>query len=59
MSDYEFIRKFTDINISNICSDLHLKKDYRNIMNGTASKSKITKVRKEIERRLKMLDVKY
>ena len=55
MSDYEFIKQFTDISIRNICSDLHLLKDYRNIMNGTASKKKIAKVRKETERRLKVM----
>ena len=55
MSDYQFIRQFTEINIKNICSDLHLEKSYYNIMNGTASKKKLNKVRQEIERRLKIM----
>lgn len=59
MSDFEFIRKFTDISIRNICSDLHLEKSYYNIMNGTASKKKMEKVRKEIERRLQEINAKY
>lgn len=59
MSDFEFIRKFTDISIRNICGDLHLEKSYYNIMNGTASKKKMEKVRKEIERRLQEINVKY
>ena len=58
MSDYEFIKQFKAISIMNVVCDLKLKKDYGNIMNGTASKKKIAKVRKEIERRLKVLNVK-
>ena len=59
MNDYEFIKQFKAISIMSVVCDLHLKKDYGNIMNGTASKKKIAKVRKEIERRLKVLNVKY
>ena len=40
MSDYEFIRQFTDISIKNICCDLHLEKDYKNILTGKAKCSK-------------------
>jgi len=55
VSDYEFIKQFTSVSVRNICSDLHLLKDYRNIINGRASKKKIAKVRKEIERRLEVI----
>lgn len=54
--DYNFIKKFKSISIMNICIDLNLKKDYGNIINGTASKNKIRKVKKEIERRLALLN---
>ena len=57
MSDYEFIKQFTEISIKNVCSDLHLLKDYRNIITVRAKKSKLKKVRLEIERRLKVLNV--
>ena len=40
----------------NVCVDLHLQKDYGNIINGTASEKKIKKVRKEIERRLAIIN---
>ncbi len=53
--DRKYIRQFTKISIRNICSDLNLDKDYINIFNGTASKRKIHKVRKELERRLNIL----
>ena len=57
MSDYEFIRNFIDnSSVKNICYDLHLEKDYENIIHGTAKASKIKKVRKEIERRLKTIN---
>ena len=56
MEDYEYIRKFSSISIKNICADLKLLKDYGNIMRGTARKEKIKKVRKELERRLKVLE---
>ena len=52
MSDYEFIKQFTDISVRNICYDLHLEKDYRNIISGRARPSKLKKVRIEIEKRL-------
>lgn len=54
--DFEFIKQFKAISIMNICIDLNLQKDYRNIINGTASKHKISKVKKEIERRLDVLN---
>ena len=54
--DYAFIKQFKAISIMNICVDLHLKKDYGNIINGTASVKKINKVRKEIEKRLVRLN---
>lgn len=54
--DYEFIKQFKAISIMNVCMDLHLQKDYGNIINGTASKGKIKKVRKEIEKRLAMIN---
>ena len=44
--DYAFIKQFKAISIMNICVDLHLQKDYGNIINGTASKGKIKKVTK-------------
>lgn len=56
--DYAFIKQFKAISIMNVCTDLHLQKDYGNIINGTASEKKIKKVRKEIERRLVILNVK-
>ena len=54
--DYTFIKQFKAISIMNVCTDLHLQKDYGNIINGTASKGKIKKVRKEIERRLAIIN---
>ena len=45
MTDYEYIKQFKAISIKNICIDLGLEKDYRNILNGVARKSKIAKVR--------------
>lgn len=54
--DYVFIKQFKAISIMNVCVDLHLQKDYGNIINGTASEKKINKVRKEIERRLAILN---
>ena len=54
--DYAFIKQFKAISIMNECVDLHLKKDYGNIINGTASEKKIKKVRKEIERRLAIIN---
>jgi hypothetical protein len=56
MTDYEYIKQFKAISIKNICIDLGLEKDYRNILNGVARKSKIAKVRKEIEKRIKRLE---
>ena len=55
MSDFEFIKQFADISVRNICIDLHLIKDYKNILTGKAKGSKLKKVRKEIERRLERL----
>lgn len=54
--DYAFIKQFKAISIMNVCTDLHLQKDYGNIINGTASVKKINKVRKEIERRLAIIN---
>jgi spore cortex formation protein SpoVR/YcgB (stage V sporulation) len=54
--DYAFIKQFKTISIMNVCTDLHLQKDYGNIINGTASEKKIKKVRKEIERRLAIIN---
>lgn len=54
--DYNFIKQFKAISIMNVCADLRLQKDYGNIINGTASKGKIKKVRKEIEKRLAILN---
>lgn len=54
--DYAFIKQFKAISIMNVCVDLHLQKDYGNIINGTASVKKINKVRKEIERRLAIIN---
>ena len=53
--NHNFIRQFGKINVWNICLDLNLYTDYANIMRGTASASKIKKVKKEIERRLKVI----
>lgn len=53
--NHNFIRHFSKINIWNVCLDLGLYTDYANIMRGTASASKIKKVKKEIERRLKVI----
>ena len=53
--NHNFIRQFGKINVWNICLDLNLYTDYANIMRGTASASKIKKVKKEIERRLKAI----
>ena len=55
MSDKDFIQQFSDISVRNICIDLHLLKDYCNIMSGRASKHKLKKVRKELERRLEII----
>lgn len=54
--DYAFIKQFKSISIMNVCVDLNLQKDYGNIINGTASEKKIKKVRKEIERRLAIIN---
>ena len=54
--DHTFIKQFKAISIMNVCVDLHLQKDYGNIINGTASETKIKKVRKEIERRLAIIN---
>ena len=54
--DYAFIKQFKAISVMNVCIDLHLQKDYGNIMNGTASEKKIKKVKKEIERSLAILN---
>ena len=54
--DYTFIKQFKAISIMNVCVDLNLQKDYGNIINGTASVKKINKVRKEIERRLAIIN---
>lgn len=54
--DFAFIKQFKAISIMNVCVDLHLQKDYGNIINGTASVKKIKKVRKEIERRLAIIN---
>ena len=51
-----YIRQFSSISVKNICSDLGFEKSYQNILNGTTSLDKIKKVRKEIERRLAMLN---
>ncbi len=55
MTDLEYIKQFNKVSIKNICIDLGLEKDYRNIITGRARKSKIKKVRHEIERRIKEL----
>ena len=51
-----YIRKFTDIKVKNICIELGLEIDYQNIMSGTASAEKIEKVRNEIEKRVEQLN---
>ena len=51
--DYQFIKKFTKISISQICRDLEI--DRINVMNGKASASNIKKVKEELERRLAAL----
>lgn len=51
--DLEYIKKFNEISISNVCSDLKI--DYSNVMNGVASCKKIRRVRKELEYRLDIL----
>lgn len=53
--NHNFIRQFSKLNVWNVCLDLGLYTDYANIMRGTASASKIKKVKKEIERRLKVI----
>lgn len=53
--NHNFIRQFGKINVWNVCLDLGLYTDYANIMRGTASAKKIKKVKKEIERRLKVI----
>ena len=51
-----YIRKFTDIKIKNICIELGLEIDYQNIMSGTASAEKIERVKKEVEKRIEQLN---
>ena len=55
--DLEYIKKFNEISISNVCSDLKI--DYSNVMNGVASCKKIRRVRKELEYRLDILLHRY
>ena len=55
--DLEYIKKFNEISISNVCSDLKI--DYSNVMNGLASCKKIRRVRKEMEYRLNALLHRY
>ena len=57
--NHNFIRQYCKLNIWNICLDLGLYTDYANIKRGKASAKKIKKVKKEIERRLKELEVDY
>ena len=55
MTDKEFIRAFMDIKLSNICRDLNMEKDIKNIYNLTASNEKLKAVRELIELKLKVL----
>lgn len=59
MNDIDYIKQFKEISVKNVCSDLHLLKDYHNIMSGRASKKKINKVRNELERRLNVFNAKF
>lgn len=55
MTDKEFIRAFMNIKLSNICRDLNMEKDIKNIYNLTASNEKLKAVRELIELKLKVL----
>lgn len=47
MSDLEYIKKFTAIQITKICKKLGV--DYANLISGRSSKENIKKVKKELE----------
>lgn len=51
--DLLYISQFREISLINVCRDLNI--DYYNVIKGKASATKIKKVRKEIERRLKII----
>lgn len=59
MNDKEFIKRFNDISISNICKQLGYKS--QNIYSGKASTDKILLVRNIIEYEIKklLLDLEY
>lgn len=59
MNDKEFIKRFNDISISNICKKLGYKS--QNIYTGKASNDKILLVRNIIEYEIKklLLDLEY
>lgn len=47
MEDLEYIKKFSKINITNVCKKA--KASRQNVLNGIASKKTTNKVRKQIE----------
>ena len=53
----KYIKQFTSISIKNICTDL--KVDYTNDRSSRASKRVLKKKKKEIEKRIKVLEGKY
>ena len=52
--DLDYIKQFRAISVSNVCKDLKL--DYSNVIKGTTSIKTISKVRNELERRIKILN---
>ena len=52
-----YIKGFSKISVRNVCLDLKIH--YPNVMTGEASKKNMLKVKKEIERRIKVLEGKY
>lgn len=53
-SDLKYIKKFTSINIAQICKDLNV--DRGNLFNGRASEKNTKLVREELQRRLTTLN---
>lgn len=56
MTDYEFIRNFGKIKISNICKENNI--DVANVYNNRCSKDKIKIIREELEDRIARLYIK-
>jgi hypothetical protein len=47
MTDLEYIKKFTSIQVTKVCKKLKI--DYSNLISGRSSKANENKVRKELE----------